>query len=74
MGVQVWRIRKNLSVAAVKSQVGCLLSRLGSVGEGSVRRGGSSWRIDFSRRREKERQAELRARMWDVLGADLDNT
>ena len=31
MRVQVWRIRKILRLAAVKSQIGCLLSRLGSV-------------------------------------------
>ena len=34
MGVQVGRIRKIFSVAEVKSQAGCLLSRLGNVGEG----------------------------------------
>ena len=39
MGVQVGRIRKIISVAAVKSQAGCLLSRLGSVGEGCVEAG-----------------------------------
>ena len=36
MGVQVGMISKILSVAVVKSQTGCLLSRLGSVGEGCV--------------------------------------
>ena len=73
-------------MAAVKSQAGCLLSRLGSVGEGCVevgrrrikvvrwerrwqkemmvRRGEFGRRVEFDRRREKERQAKLSLEMW----------
>ena len=73
-------------MAAVKSQTGCLLSRLGSVGEVCVevgrkrikvvrwerrwqkemmvRRGEFGRRVEFDRRREKERQAKLSLEMW----------
>ena len=74
-------------MAAVKSQAGCLLSRLGSVGEVCVevgrkrikvvrwerrwqkemmvRRGEFGRRVEFDRRREKERQAKLSLEMWE---------
>ena len=71
-------------MAAVKSQAGCLLSRLGSVGEVCVEVGTKRIKVvrwerrwqkemmvrrgEFGRRREKERQAKLRVEMWDGVG------
>ena len=60
MGVQVGRIRKILSVAAVKSQAGCLLSRLGSVGEGCVEACRRRTKVvRWERRWQKEMQREM---------------
>ena len=60
LGVLVGRIRKQLSVAAVKTQADCLITRLGNVGEGAgaagKRRGNV---IRWERRWEKEMQAEM---------------
>ena len=60
MGVQVGRIRKILSVAAVKSQAGCLLSRLGCVGEGCVEAGRRRAKVvRWERRWQKEMEKEM---------------
>ena len=60
LGVLVGRIRKQLSVAAVRTQADCLITRLGNVGEGTgaagKRRGNV---IRWERRWEKEMQAEM---------------
>ena len=60
LGVLVGRIRKQLSVAAVKTQADCLITRMGNVGEGTgaagKRRGNI---IRWERRWEKELQAEM---------------
>ena len=64
LGVLVGRIRKQLSVAAVRTQADCLITRLGNVGEGAgaagKRRGNV---IRWERRWEKEMQAEMQAEM-----------
>ena len=60
LGVLVGRIRKQMSVAAVKTQADCLITRMGNVGEGAgaagKRRKGV---IRWERRWEKEMQAEM---------------
>ena len=54
------RVRKQLSVAAVRTQADCLITRIGSVGEGAGAAGKRrSNVIRWERRWEKEMQAEM---------------
>ena len=50
------RVRKELSVAAVKTQADCLITRMGNVGEGA---GAAGKRRKGVIRWEKEMQAEM---------------
>ena len=60
LGVLVGRVRKQLSVAAVRTQADCLITRIGSVGEGAGAAGKRrSNVIRWERRREKEMEAEM---------------
>ena len=56
LGVLVGRVRKELSVAAVKTQADCLITRMGNVGEGA---GAAGKRRKGVIRWEKEMQVEM---------------
>ena len=56
LGVLVGRVRKELSVAAAKSQADCLITRMGNVGEGA---GAAGKRRKGVIRWEKEMQVEM---------------
>ena len=54
------RIRKQLSVAAVRTQADCLITRMSNVGEGAGAAGKRRQKvIRWERRWEKEMQAEM---------------
>ena len=60
LGVLVGRVRKQLSVAAVRTQADCLITRMGNVGEGAGPAGNRRQKvIRWERRWEKEMQAEM---------------
>ena len=64
LGVLVGRVRKELSVAVVKTQADCLITRMGNVGEGA---GAAGKRRKGVIRWEKEMQVEMvseRQRQW----------
>ena len=63
LGVLVGRVRKELSVAAVKTQADCLITRMGNVGEGA---GVAGKRRKEVIRWEKEMQAEMVCYSGDV--------
>ena len=60
LGVLVGRIRKQLSVASVRTQADCLITRMGNVGEGDGAAGKRSQKVvRWERRWDKEMQAEM---------------
>ena len=60
LGVLVGRIRKQLSVVAIRKQADCLITRMGNVGEWAGAAGKRRQKvIRWERRWDKEMQAEM---------------